>query len=52
MKRVLTIAAALFMVVAISASASAEMVNAGLINMEKADFEQVRGLVSGSQDFS
>jgi hypothetical protein len=51
MKRALTLAAALLMVVAVTTSASAEMVNAGLIEMEKADFERLQGLVSGSQSF-
>lgn len=52
MKRALTIVAALFMVVAVTASASAEMVDTGLVKMEKADFERLQGLVSGSLSFS
>ena len=51
MKRIVMIAAALFMVVAVSAPASAEMVNAGLIEMNKADFESLRDLVAGSKAF-
>ncbi|MCP3950867.1 MAG: hypothetical protein GY697_01395 [Desulfobacterales bacterium] len=51
MKRALTLAAALFMVMAVTASASAEMVNIGLIEMEKADLVRIQGLVSGSQSF-
>ena len=51
MKRALTLAAALCMVVAVTASASAGMVNVGLIEMEKADLARIQGLVSGTQSF-
>ena len=49
MKRVLTLAAALLMIVA--ATASAGMVNTGVVAMDKADIERVQGLVSGIQSF-
>lgn len=52
MKRALTLVAALLMVAAIAASVSAETVTAGLIEMERADFERLQGLVSGSLSFS
>ncbi len=51
MKRAFTFVAALFMVVAVAASASAEMVNVGLVEMEKADLVRIQGLVSGTQSF-
>jgi len=52
MKRALTLAAALLMVVAVTASASAEMVNTGVVEMDIADLERIQGLVSGSQSSS
>jgi len=52
MKRALTLAAALLMVVAVTASVSAGMVNTGVVEMDKTDFERIQGLVSGSQSFS
>jgi hypothetical protein len=52
MKRAFTLAAALLMVVAVTATAFAETVNAGLVKMEKADFQRIQGLVSGSLNFS
>lgn len=52
MKRALTLAVALLMVVAATASASAEIVNTGVVVMDKADFERIQGLVSGSQNSS
>ena len=51
MKRALTLATALMIIVAVTTSASAEMVNTGVVEMEKADFERLQGLVSGSQSF-
>ncbi len=52
MKRALTLAAALLMVVAVTVPASAEMVNTGVVQMDKADLERIQGLVSGSERFS
>jgi len=47
MKRTLTLLAALFMVAAVTATASAEMVNLGIIEMERTDLARLQGLVSG-----
>ncbi len=52
MKRALTLAAALLMVVAATVPASAEMVNTGVVDMEKAEVEYLQGLVSGSRTFT
>ena len=52
MKRTLTLLAALLMVVAVTATASAEMVNLGIIEMERTDLERLQGLVSGSQSLT
>jgi len=52
MKRTFTLAAALLMVVAAAVPASAEMVNTGVVEMEKTEVEYLQGLVSGSRTFA
>ena len=51
MKRALTLAATLLMIVAVTVPASAEMVNAGLVQMEKAEVEYLKELVSAGPTF-
>ena len=46
MKRTLTLLAALFMVAAVTATASAEMVNVGTIAIDRSDLEDIRNRVS------
>ena len=52
MKRALTVAAALMMVIAASAPATAEMVNTGVVEMEQAEVAYLQGLVAGSRTFA